>query len=106
MVITGQGSMAQGAPKIPLRTKVTFPVQVLALVAGSAAFIRSAHGWRTVCALIAVTCLHPDAAPTALNALAAVSRPPALSRAAFLPVLESIVSCVERSAKVCWASWL
>ncbi|CAL8465729.1 g5265 [Coccomyxa elongata] len=73
--------------------------EVLTLVAGSAAFIRSAHGWRTVCALITVTCLHPDAAPTALNALNAVARSPALSNNAFMPVLEAIVTCVERCAK-------
>lgn len=75
-------------------------MQVLTLVAGSAAFIRSAHGWRTVCALITVTCLHPDAAPTALNALNAVARSPALSNHAFMPVLEAIITCVERCAKV------
>ncbi|KAK9918480.1 hypothetical protein WJX75_004379 [Coccomyxa subellipsoidea] len=73
--------------------------EVLTLVAGSAAFIRSAHGWRTVCALITVTCLHPDAAPTALNALSVVARSPALSAVAFTPVLEAIVSGVERCAK-------
>ncbi len=80
-------------------------MQVLTLVAGSAAFIRSAHGWRTVCALITVTCLHPDAAPTALNALSAVARSPALSDVAFMPVLEAIVTCVERCAKVWPCTW-
>ncbi|EIE18029.1 Sec7-domain-containing protein, partial [Coccomyxa subellipsoidea C-169] len=73
--------------------------EVLTLVAGSAAFIRSGHGWRTVTALITVTSLHPDAAPVALNALSVISRPPALCQAAFMPVLEAIVTCVERCAK-------
>jgi hypothetical protein len=75
-------------------------VQVLALVAGSAGFIRLVHGWKTVCALIAVTSLHPEAAPVSLNALAAVARPSVLSSVAFTPVLEAVVSCVERNAKV------
>ena len=75
-------------------------VQVLALVAGSAGFIRSVHGWKTVCALIAVTSLHPEAAPVSMNALVAVARPSALSAVAFTPVLEAVVSCVERNAKV------
>lgn len=74
--------------------------QVMALVAGSAGFIRSVHGWKTVCALIAVTSLHPEAAAVSMKALAAVARPPALSPVAFTPVLEAVVSCVERNAKV------
>ena len=74
--------------------------QVTALVAGSAGFIRSVHGWKTVCALIAVTSLHPEAAAVSMKALAAVARPPALSPVAFTPVLEAVVSCVERNAKV------
>ncbi len=75
-------------------------MQVLSLVAGNAGFIRSVHGWKTVCALIVVTSLHPDAAPVSLNALAAVARPSALSAIAFTPVLEAVVSSVERNAKV------
>lgn len=86
--------------------KDSLRMQVLTLVAGSAAFIRSAHGWRTVCALITVTCLHPDAAPTALNALSVVACSPALSAVAFTPVLEAIVSGVERCAKVCCTDML
>jgi len=83
-------------------------LQVLALVAGSASFIRSVHGWKTVCALIAVTSLHPEAAPVSMNALASVARPSALSPVAFTPVLEAVVSCIERNAKVSWTcqfSW-
>ena len=75
-------------------------LQVLALVAGSAGFIRSVHGWKTICALIAVTSLHPEAAAVSMNALASVARPSALSPVAFTPVLEAVVSCVERNAKV------
>jgi hypothetical protein len=75
-------------------------VQVLALVAGSAAFIRSAHGWKTVCALITATGINPEAAPTALNALASVARSQALSLQSFLPVLDAVVTCVERYALV------
>ena len=75
-------------------------LQVLALVSGSAGFIRSMHGWKTVCALIAVTSLHPEAATFSMKALASVARPSALSTVAFTPVLEAVVSCVERNAKV------
>ena len=75
-------------------------LQVLALVSGSAGFIRSVHGWKTVCALIAVTSLHPEAAGVSMKALASVARPSALSPVAFTPVLEAVVSCVERNAKV------
>ena len=81
-------------------TETGFALQVLALVSGSAGFIRSVHGWKTVCALIAVTSLHPEAATVSMKALAAVARPSALSPVAFTPVLEAVVSCVERNAKV------
>ena len=77
-------------------------VQVLALVAGSAGSIRSVHGWKTVCALVAVTSLHPEAAPVSMNALASVARASTLSAVAFTPVLEAVVSCIERNAKVSW----
>ena len=73
---------------------------MLALVAGSAGSIRSVHGWKTVCALIAVTSLHPEAAPVSMNALASVARASTLSAVAFTPVLETVVSCIERNAKV------
>ena len=75
-------------------------LQVLTLVAGGAAFIRTAHGWKTVCALITVTSLHPEAALTSLAALNSIVRPPALGVVAFAPVLETIVTSVERFAKV------
>lgn len=74
--------------------------QVLTLVAGAGPHIRSAPGWRTVCALLSVTALHPDAAPTAAAALAAAARPPALCAASYAPVLDAIVAFVERCAKV------
>ena len=85
---------------MPLLTQTPYGVQVLALVAGSAGSIRSVHGWKTVCALIAVTSLHPEAAPVSMNALASVARASTLSAVAFTPVLEAVVSCIERNAKV------
>ena len=85
---------------MPLLTQGSCGVQVLALVAGSAGSIRSVHGWKTVCALIAVTSLHPEAAPVSMNALASVARASTLSAVAFTPVLEAVVSCIERNAKV------
>lgn len=88
--------------EISLQFKSCFcPGQVLALVASSAAFIRSAHGWKTVCALITATSINPEAAPTSLNALASVARSQALSTVSFLPVMDAIVACVERYALVC-----
>ena len=88
------------APSVEPPSKTGIALQVLALVSGSAGFIRSVHGWKTVCALIAVTSLHPEAAAVSMKALAAVARPSALSPVAFTPVLEAVVSCVERNAKV------
>ena len=85
---------------MPQLTQRSCGVQVLVLVAGSAGSIRSAHGWKTVCALIAVTSLHPQAAPVSMNALASVARASTLSAVAFTPVLEAVVSCIERYAKV------
>ena len=87
---------------MPLLTQSRCGVQVLALVSGSAGSIRSVHGWKTVCALIAVTSLHPEAAPVSMYALASVARASTLSAVAFTPVLEAVVSCIERNAKVYW----
>ena len=72
--------------------------QTLALVTGSAAYIRTLHGWRTVCALVTMTSLHPDAFSTALDALAVVARPPALAPPSFPPCLEAVMAVAERNA--------
>jgi len=74
--------------------------QLLALVTASAAYIRTLHGWRTVCALVTMTSLHPDAAATALAALAAVARPPALAPPSFPACLEAVMAVAERNSKV------
>lgn len=69
---------------------------------GSAAYIRTLHGWRTVCALVTMTSLHPDAFSTALDALAVVARPPALAPPSFPPCLEAVMAVAERNAsKAC-----
>ena len=86
--------------KMSSRESSVLLVQVLALVAGSAAFIRSAHGWKTVCQLLTATSAQPEAAPVAMDALAAMARPSALSVIAFTPVLDAVISCIERNAKV------
>ena len=65
---------------------------------GSAAYIRTLHGWRTVCALVTMTSLHPDAFATALDALAVVARPPALATPSFPPCLEAVMAVAERNA--------
>ena len=65
---------------------------------GSAAYIRTLHGWRTVCALVTMTSLHPDAFAIALDALAVVARPPALAPPSFPPCLEAVMAVAERNA--------
>ena len=70
------------------------------LVRGCAAHIPMARGWRTVCALIMLTELHPEAGPTALQGLAAAAAPDALTEPAFLPVLQACAVVVERHCKV------
>ena len=54
-----------------------------------------------MCALIMLTELHPEAGPTALQALAAAASSEALTAPAFLPVLEAASVLVERHCKVC-----
>ncbi|KAK9841755.1 hypothetical protein WJX81_000904 [Elliptochloris bilobata] len=72
--------------------------ETLALVSGSAAYIRTLHGWSTVCKLISMTSMHPDAFAIALDALAVIARPPALAPPSFLPCLEAVVAVAERNA--------
>ena len=74
--------------------------QVLALVKATAPDLRSARAWRTICALIANMSLHPEAAPVALEALAAAAAPEALSTLSFIPVLEAASQLVERNSAV------
>ena len=75
-------------------------MQVLTLVRGCAAHIPMMRGWRTVCALIMLTELHPDAGPVAIQALAAAAAADTLTVPAFLPVLEAAAAVVERHCKV------
>ena len=88
------------APPFNLKPYPSAPAQLLALVTGSAAYIRTLHGWRTVCAMVTMTSLHPDAEATALSALAAVARAPALARPSFPPCLEAVMAVAERNSKV------
>lgn len=52
-----------------------------------------------MCALIMLTELHPEAGPTAMQALAAAAAPDAITPPAFLPVLEAAAVVVERHSK-------
>ena len=77
-------------------------LQLLKLVRNSAGHIRSVRGWRTVCALITMTSLHPGTAATSFEALRVVTREKGLlSPASFAPCLETALTFVDRHAKVC-----
>ena len=76
-------------------------LQLLKLVRNSAGHIRSVRGWRTVCALITMTSLHPGTAATSFEALRVVTREKGLlSPASFAPCLETALTFVDRHAKV------
>ena len=83
-----------------LKDPIKLLPQVLALVKAAAPDLRSARAWRTLCALIANMSLHPEAAPVALEALAAAAAPEALSTLSFIPVLEVASQLVERNSAV------
>lgn len=81
--------------------KVCVCLQLLKLVRNSAGHIRSVRGWRTVCALITMTSLHPGTAATSFEALRVVTREKGLlSPASFAPCLETALTFVDRHAKV------
>ncbi|KFM23960.1 ARF guanine-nucleotide exchange factor GNOM [Auxenochlorella protothecoides] len=68
-----------------------------ALLRSSARYIRSEADWKTVCALVRLTSLRPEAAPAAFEALSvAVHDPRALSTRSFPPLLETCLHFVER----------
>ncbi|KAL3131638.1 hypothetical protein ABBQ38_007935 [Trebouxia sp. C0009 RCD-2024] len=74
--------------------------ELLKLVKSSAAYIRSARGWKTVCALINMTALHPEASQTSFEAFALVCKDDKLMTAAnFAPLLETALVFVDRHAK-------
>lgn len=50
--------------------------------------------------MVTMTSLHPDAEATALSALAAVARAPALAPPSFPPCLEAVMAVAERNSKV------
>ena len=63
---------------------------------------RSARGWKTVCALINMTALHPEASQTSFEAFALVCKDEKLlTPANFAPLLETALVFVDRHAKVC-----
>jgi len=63
---------------------------------------RSARGWKTVCALINMTALHPEASQTSFEAFALVCKDDKLlTPANFAPLLETALVFVDRHAKVC-----
>ncbi|KAL0041048.1 hypothetical protein WJX77_003321 [Trebouxia sp. C0004] len=74
--------------------------ELLKLVKSSAAYIRSARGWKTVCALINMTALHPEASQTSFEAFALVCKDDKLlTPANFAPLLETALVFVDRHAK-------
>ncbi|DBA68573.1 TPA: hypothetical protein ACH3X2_013515 [Trebouxia sp. C0005] len=74
--------------------------ELLKLVKSSAAYIRSARGWKTVCALINMTALHPEASQTSFEAFALVCKDEKLlTPANFAPLLETALVFVDRHAK-------
>ncbi|KAK9828895.1 hypothetical protein WJX72_002652 [[Myrmecia] bisecta] len=81
-----------------LATRVA--TEVLSLVKVSAPFIKSVRGWRTICKLITMTSLHPEAAGTAFEALVLVTRDASLlTPLSFMPCLETAVTFLERHSQ-------
>ncbi|PRW57821.1 ARF guanine-nucleotide exchange factor GNOM-like [Chlorella sorokiniana] len=71
--------------------------ELLALLRSSAPYVRSEADWRTVCAIIKLTSVRPEAAPLAYECLSVVcSSPRALSGEAYLPLLETCLQFIER----------
>ena len=59
--------------------------------------MRSEADWRTVCAIIKLTSVRPEAAPLGYEGLSvAIASPGALSGDSYLPLLETCLQYLER----------
>lgn len=74
--------------------------EVLALLKASAAYIRTADGWNTVCLLLTTTSIHPGAANNVFEALGCIcSNQGLLNEVNFGPCLETALRFAEQYAK-------
>mmetsp|Transcript_37601 Transcript_37601/g.72072 ORF Transcript_37601/g.72072 Transcript_37601/m.72072 type:complete len:1470 (+) Transcript_37601:478-4887(+) len=70
--------------------------EMLCLLKGSMAYIRSEAAWKTVCSLLSAVACHQEAAPSGFEALTLVMREPAnVSRVSFVPCLEAALAFTE-----------
>lgn len=88
-------------PAVAWELAAPLSAELLKMVKASAAFIRSARGWKTVCALINMTALHPEASQASFEAFSVVCKDEKLlSGSNFAPCLETALVFLDRHAKV------
>ena len=74
--------------------------ELLSLVRTSASYIKEEEQWKTVCSLIKLTSVRPEAAPLAFECLSKCCRDSsALSAASYMPLLETCLGFIERYKK-------
>ena len=88
-------------PAVAWELAAPLSAELLKMVKASAAYIRSARGWKTVCALINMTALHPEASQASFEAFSLVCKDEKLlSGSNFAPCLETALVFLDRHAKV------
>ena len=89
-------------PAVAWELAAPLSTELLKMVKASAAHIKSARGWKTVCALINMTALHPEASQASFEAFSLVCKDDKLlSDSNFAPCLETALVFLDRHAKVC-----
>ncbi|KAL4436787.1 hypothetical protein ABPG75_003926 [Micractinium tetrahymenae] len=85
------------SPNVAWELAERIALELLALLKSSAPYVRSEADWRTVCAIIKLTSVRPEAASLAYESLSVVcSNPRALSGDSYMPLLETCLQYLER----------
>lgn len=85
------------SPNVAWELAERIALELLALLKSSAPYVRSEADWRTVCAIIKLTSVRPEAAPLAYESLSVVcSNPRALLGESYVPLLETCLQYLER----------
>lgn len=87
-------------PPVPPHCSIP-PPQLLALLKSSAPYVRSEADWRTVCALLRLTSVRPEASALAYESLSvAIGTPGTLTGASYLPLLEACLQYLQQYKEV------
>ncbi|KAI3425868.1 hypothetical protein D9Q98_007841 [Chlorella vulgaris] len=85
------------SPNVVWELAETIAIEMLALLKSSAPYVRSESDWRTVCAILKLVSVRPEAAPLAYDCLSvACNNSQALSADSYMPLLEACLQFLER----------